>query len=219
MTYAGLPSIAFVALVLATGVYQGLRNERWHASTDVDDAVSRLEKVPMTVGSWKGEPQKLEVGDLTHLGIKGHVLNRYRNVMTGDVLSALIVCGRPGPISVHTPDICYGTAGYTAASDIREKTVPIDGGRNLSVWAQSFKRPAAQTASQIEVNWVWMAGNNWVAAENSRLAFAGFPALYKLYVVRDLPALESSQKNDPSVSFLRVFLPALEKVLAPAQSP
>ena len=26
--------------------------------------------------------------------------------------SVLLVCGRPGPVSVHTPDVCYAGVGY-----------------------------------------------------------------------------------------------------------
>ena len=26
--------------------------------------------------------------------------------------TALILCGRPGPVSIHTPDVCYRGLGY-----------------------------------------------------------------------------------------------------------
>jgi hypothetical protein len=213
-----LPSVVFVALVLAAGVGQGLQNERWRPSADVEAAALRLENVPVTFGNWRSEPVPL-ADDLTHIGIQGYSSKRYLNNVTGDVVTVLIVCGRPGPISVHTPDVCYGTAGYTAAGDLHLKEIPIAGRKGLSVWAQPFKRPATQSASNIEVNWAWLAGNEWVAPENSRLSFAGYSALYKLYVVRDLPAMASSNKRDSSALFMSEFLPALEKVLAPVQSP
>jgi len=217
MTHAALPSIAFISLVLVAGVYQGMENERWHSSSNVADAARRLENVPRLLGDWKGQEQPLNIGDLTHLGIRGHMSARYRNSTTGDVVTVLIVCGRPGPISVHTPDVCYRTAGYTAAGEIHAKEIPIEGGKKRSVWAQWFRRPATQAASQIEVNWAWLANNEWVAPDNSRLSFAGFAAIYKLYVVRELPALESNRKRDASALFLHDFLPALEKVLAPSR--
>jgi hypothetical protein len=218
MTCQGLPSIAFISLVLAAGVYQGMASERWHSSSDVGNAVRRLENVPNTVGDWKGESIPLETADLTHLGIKGQISSRYRNAVTGDSVTMLIVCGRPGPISVHTPDVCYRAAGYTAVGETYAKEIPIEEGKKRSVWAQVFRRPATQADSQIEVNWAWLAENEWVAANNSRLSFAGSAAIYKLYVVRELSALESNRKRDASALFMHEFLPALEKVLSPAPS-
>ncbi len=213
------PSIAFVGLILAGGLVQGLLNDRWRASESVENAVQKLDNVPMSFGDWRGESKKLDNDDMSRVGIKGHASIRYRNLATGDEVSVLLVCGRTGPIAVHTPDVCYGAAGYSQSSEMRKREISTESGPTYTVWTQPFKRPAGQAASQIEVNWVWMANNKWVAADNSRLTFAGLPALYKLYVVRELQNLESNKKRDSGALFLRDFLPLMERVFAPAPSP
>ncbi len=218
MTCQSLPSIVFVSLVLAAGAYQGIKSDRWHASSDVAAAAKRLEQVPNQIGDWKGEPLPVEGDDMTHLGIKGFKSTRYRNTVTGEAVTVLIVCGRPGPISVHTPDVCYQTAGYRPAGEVFAKEIPNAGGKKRSVWAQAFHRPATQAVSQIEVNWVWLAENEWVAPDNSRLSFAGAAAIYKLYVVRELPALEANRKRDVSAMFMQDFLTVTEKALTPPPS-
>ena len=210
MIRKSLPLLVFAARVLAAGTLHGLHSNRWQSSADLDKAVGRLDAVPESLGDWRGEKQEFDVEDLKRAGIKGHVAYRYRNVVTGERVSLLIVCGRFGPISVHTPDICYGGAGYEALGAQFRK--PIAGA--LSVWAMQFKAPPTMSSSQIEVNWAWNGGKGWVAPDNSRWAFAGYPTLYKLYVVRDLPTVAPEQKKDPMVPFLQTFLPELEKILS-----
>ena len=200
-------------MVLAAGVVQGVRTDRWRASSDLDAAVKRLDAVPATLGDWHGEKQTYDVQDLTRAGIKGHVSYRYRNVVTGDRVSMLIVCGRSGPISVHTPDICYGSAGFVAVGDKLQKEIPIDQDRTLQVWALRFKAPSTLASAPLEVNWAWNGGKGWIAPQTSRWTFSGYPVLYKLYAVRETSSL-ADQKRDPTVSFLQTFLPELEKLLA-----
>src|SRR5260370_5182040 len=113
MSRSYLPLIVFAGLVLAAGTIHGALTDRWSASTSVAEAARRLDAVPQTLADWHGEEAPLDTDNLQSLqsaGIKGHLSRRYRNIVTGERISLLIVCGRPGPISVHTPDICYGGA-------------------------------------------------------------------------------------------------------------
>jgi|SRR5579864_1414367 len=211
-----LPLLAFALLVLSAGTLFGLHSGRWRSSADLDEAVSRLNEVPATLGDWHGEARPFDAEDLKRSGIKGHSSYQYRNTLTGERVSLLIVCGPFGPISVHTPDICYDAAGYKAASAQNPKSITLDKGRTVSVWAQRFNAPttSASQSPQIEVNWVWNGGKGWMAPENSRWTFSGYPFLYKLYVVRDVSGSTADQKKDPTVSFLQVFLPELERILS-----
>ena len=53
-------------------------------------------------------------------------------------------------------------------------------------------------------------GATWAAE------FARSPALYKLYVIREMPRENEPLEEDPSVEFLRALTPALQKSLFPA---
>src|SRR5262249_12710674 len=141
MTRSSLPILVFAVLVLAAGTLQGLHSNRWHSSADLEAAVGRLNGVPESFGNWRGEKQEFDVEELKRAGIKGHAAYRYRNIVTGEQVTMLIVCGRFGPISVHTPDICYAGAGYEPVGKQTRKEITVDGGTPLSVWALRFKTP------------------------------------------------------------------------------
>jgi hypothetical protein len=217
MMRATLPLFSFGLLVLGAGAFFGMHTDRWRTSADLDKAVSRLDGVPATLGDWQGKELPFDAEDMKRAGIMGHSSYQYRNIVTGQRVSLLIVCGRFGPISVHTPDICYAAAGFkSVGGEPSRKTIPLNDGREMSVWALKFNAPATSVSqsSQVEVSWAWNGGKGWVAPENSRWTFSGYPVLYKLYVVRDVSASAAESKSDASVTFLQTFLPRLEEVLS-----
>src|SRR5262245_28682465 len=180
-----LPGLTFGAVVLAAGLLHGLHHEGWGAGADVDDAARRLDDIPNSHGDWHGEPESLDAYDVQQGGIKAYASRRYQNAVTGDRVSLLIVCGRPGPISVHPPDVCYGGAGFEAVGAEFRKDVICGDGRVITVSAMQFKPPPTLAQPPIEVSWAWSGGRGWAAPRNPRWEFAHFRALYKLYVVRD----------------------------------
>jgi hypothetical protein len=66
---------------------------------------------------------------------------------------------------------------------------------------------------QLRIFWTWFGDGTWRAPESPRLAFAPLPALYKLYVVRELPPRGERSEDDPSLDLLRRLLPALGRAL------
>src|SRR4029453_11021427 len=115
------PVLLSLTLVVALGVGYGLATDRWGASDELSRALVGLGRVPATFGDGVGEDVPFEAEDMARVGIKGCVFRRYQNVRTGEVVSFLLVCGRGGPISVHTPDVCYAGAGYRQVVDERKK--------------------------------------------------------------------------------------------------
>src|SRR5260370_19693220 len=126
MIRTNLPIVLFAAMTLGAGVYHGLRTDRWRTSSELQNAIGRLDGVPSSLGDWHGEAEPLDAEDLKRAGIKGHISYRFRNVVTGEKVSMLIVCGRSGPIAVHTPEICYGGAGFEAFRERYRKEIAID---------------------------------------------------------------------------------------------
>lgn len=217
-----LPLISFGAMVVAVGAVHGLYSNRWSTSADLNERIRRLESVPAVLGDWHAEVDaegkiidRLTEDELRGSGIKGHFYGHYTNGITGESVNLLIVCGRSGPISVHTPDVCYGGSGFEQIGEQVRKDISINREEKRSVWALKFKSPSTLARSQIEVNWAWNGGSGWMAPESPRWTFAGYSSLYKLYVVRELSSLPSAKDQDPSVSFLQTFLPELEKILNP----
>src|SRR5689334_4408569 len=108
-----LPLLAALLLVVGAGLIEDLWINRYGSSAELESAVARLESLPLKVGAWEGEPLTLDEKQITRAGVRGYLLRRYVHRATGRALTVLLVCGRPGPVSVHTPDVCYASAGYT----------------------------------------------------------------------------------------------------------
>lgn len=200
-----LPTVAAVAAVVAAGVVHGFWTDRWHTGAAVAAAVANLDKVPRSVGDWEAEPL---TSDLQDQSIAGQLYLRYVNRKSGDIVSVVLTCGRPGPVSIHTPDVCYGASGFTVG-----KTSSFELKRDKS--AARFLTTEATNARaasrrKVRIFWSWFAGGRWSAPDNPRWAFAGLPVLYKFYVIRDV-AVDTPVERDPCVDFLRLFVPELEK--------
>lgn len=216
-----IPALAALALLLTAGVVHGLWTERWARSKAIDSWVGALEKVPMNFGDWEATPQELEKDVLEAGEIEGYLMRRYRNTRNDQMIDVLIVCGRPGPISVHTPEACYGGSGYEATE--KAKLVPANPAVAPSYWATpddfwtlDFFKETPTAVEKLRIFYAWNSGQNWKGASRARYEFAGSPALYKLYVVRALGDQASDVgPDDPSVGFLREFLPFLSEHLKP----
>jgi len=116
---------------------------------------------------------------------------------------------------VHTPDVCYQGAGFTlAASPARSSAAPGEAGAEF--WAARFLWAGPAPGSHRRIFWAWNAGGGWQAPDNPRLAFARYPALYKLYVIREMSKRDEPPENDPCREFMRLLLPELQEALFPA---
>lgn len=201
-----------IAAVLACGAAHGVLTGRW-GSAGPDDAVvrQRLERVPLTVGDWVGRRE--DVPDARLLGgVAGCTLVRYTNAQDGATVSAFLVGGRPGPVSIHTPDACYPAAGYELASQIRV-AVKAAGVPPAEFWTAELVRTRAAEQRRLRIDWAWSGDGHWSVPDSPRLSFARVPTLYKLYVVRESRAAEAGGAADPSQGFLREFLPAVQRAL------
>src|SRR4029453_6168737 len=144
-----------------------------------------LPRVPNQLGDWIGQNEELNLDELARAGIRGGVYRRYKNARSGEVVSFLIVCGRGGPISVHTPDICYAGAGYQQLDAEQRKEVVVSDGSSHTYKVARFAKPGV-VPTQMEIYWSWSRdGVDWQAPENPRLVLARSPALYKMYVSRE----------------------------------
>jgi hypothetical protein len=203
----------FAALIgsmalIACGIVHGFWTDRWQPPVETEQAAARLDAVPLELGEWDGEVIPVKPGD-GGAGVAGCIQRRYVNHKTGAAVTLFLVCGRPGPVSIHTPEVCYGANGYLVGSKSR---VEMDeAGDNL--WKTDAVRASASEETRLRLYWAWNGGNGWSASEDARLQFVRYPVLHKLYVVRELNTLGESGANEPCQEFLRVLLPVLQKTL------
>lgn len=212
-----LPTWLGLALVIAFGVAEGLWANRWQISDAPEQAAARLAEVPLSVGDWKGEPRELDARQVAKAELTGYLHRRYVNEQTEEAVTVLLVCGRAGPVSLHTPDVCYQGAGYhLSESQTRRDVAPESMAEPVKFWVGQFQKDGA-VPDPLRIFWIWGANGKWETPDNPRLAFARADALYKLYVIRELPSADDPLDKDPSLEFVKVFLPQLQSRLFPVK--
>jgi hypothetical protein len=221
-----LPLLTSIFLLLAYGLADGYWTDRWALSKELAQVSESLAAIPRDVGDWQGTDDELDPRHIRRGELRGSLLRRYTNRRTGEVLNVLLVCGRPGPIAVHSPEVCLGGAGFQIKGRKTRQEIKASGlsGRD-AFWVAQFHKPNAAVPEIIEMYWAWHGGSAWQAVENPRLDFARKRVLYKLYVTRAVlrPAASAPSADDaggaeraPIHEFLKVFLPEVKRGLFPA---
>ncbi|HEV3257619.1 MAG TPA: exosortase-associated EpsI family protein [Gemmataceae bacterium] len=210
-----IPAACGVVVLLASGWVHGLWTNRWGASEELRQAVARLDRVPRTFGDWRGTDHALDPEAIRLSGLAGYVWRDYKNRLDGRRVSVLLVCGRGGHVTVHTPDICFEGLGYEKAGDqVRYNPPAAHGVAPAQFWAMRFSKPGRGAGEFLRVLWAFRGAQSWEAPANPRVDFAHLPALYKLYVVRPLDSGGEALDGGPVADFMQELLPELDKALA-----
>ncbi len=202
-------------LLLATsGVLHGLLINRWGSSGELKAAVARCEDVAMNVGDWEAQATTLDARQLAVADIGGHMSRRYTNRITKQTVTVLLLCGRPGPLAVHTPDVCYRSSGYEVVGNPAKRLCGSSEAGPAEFWTAPFKKPGV-APEPLRIFWAWNDGKAWTASENPRWSFARSAYLYKLYVMHSLSSTDEPLDEDLCLEFLQVLVPELQRRLFP----
>jgi hypothetical protein len=204
-----LPALTACLAVIACGIVHGFWTDRWQKPVETSEAAARLEQLPAEVGEWVAE--RIELGSRSIGEVDGCVQLRYKKQGTsGPYVSIALVCGRPGPVSIHTPQACYTANGFDVGDPRRVKTPDGKG----EFWTADAIKKKVSEETRLRLYWGWNAGQGWTAPDDARMQFTGHcQVLHKLYVLRELGNLGEPTDDDPCLEFMRAFLPALEKTL------
>jgi hypothetical protein len=206
--YAVTASLGLVACGLAHGIW----TDRWTPAVAPQEAAARLDDIPLAVGDWHGEAVAVKPGQ-AGAGVAGHVQRRYKHRKTGAEVVLALVCGRPGPVSIHTPDACYPASGFTIGPRTRVSVGGVEPAATF--WTADASRAQLGDETRVRVFWGWSSGQGWAAADDARRAFARYPVLYKLYASRELSGPGEPAKDEPCKDFLQALLPELQQALFP----
>jgi hypothetical protein len=199
-------SLTATAMLIGAAVAHGWRTDRWGGTADLDDAAARLATLPLSFGDWDGEVIVLPAEQVRTANVAGITARRYTHRYTRREATILLLCGRPGPVSVHTPDVCYSAVGFTMGST-RVESLP-DGAGNA--WTADFKTSGPQPLT-LRIRWAWSLDGNWTASGSPRTDFARARVLYKLYLVHAVAPGEV-KADAPELALLKDLNPALRKL-------
>jgi hypothetical protein len=204
-------TVTAFALLLICGVLHGLRTERWQPSAALEQAAAQVGRVSLAVGDWHGRAETDDIESFDMAGARRYWTRTYTHRQSQAKVLAILMCGRAGRMSVHTPEVCYRGAGFEMPDDAVRFSMtaePTD-----TFWTATFAKTTG-LGSSLRLFWAWNAQGTWEAPDNPRWQFRGAPFLYKLYVSHDLAGTgDHGAATDAGADFLRAFLPELERSL------
>ncbi|MHB1423534.1 MAG: exosortase-associated EpsI family protein [Gemmataceae bacterium] len=195
------------AFLIICGIVHGFWTDRWASPLETAQAAERLDAIPLELGDWDGEVIEVKAGE-AGAGVAKCIKRRYVHRKTGAAVSLFLVCGRPGPVSIHTPEVCYGASGFTVNNRDR-----YDANSGDSMWKTDATRANATEETRLRLYWGWSDGSTWTAADDPRVQFVRSPVLHKLYVVREMSSVSLSNQSEPCEEFLQTLLPVLRRTL------
>jgi hypothetical protein len=200
-----------VVLTVSAGYVYGRYSLRWGPSVDLVAAGEHLRTMPEKMGKWQMVDElSMKESTVKMLQCAGYVNRRYINQETGDAISIALIVGPPGPIAVHTPEVCFSSRAYTILDS--KGTLSLDGssGNSHSFWKSTFQ-PNHIDADQLRVYYAWAtrpkdAGSaTWKAMTRGRYRYGAEPLLYKLQIAGSLVRDGSVVGQDASKQFLEVL--------------
>lgn len=201
---------AGLLFIVASGVVHGIQTDRWGKSQRLMEASQRLQNIPREFGDWRSEDREIPEEQLRVAEATGNLSRVYSNVVTGENVSVMILCGKPGPISVHPPTVCFVGAGWTLAGTPNVTQTPDE---RSQFWNGHFTGTSNGTPVAIDTLWGWSCDGRWIAYDNARLETAGNSFLYKMYVTVNRNIASESSSVGVANHFLEEFLPMVDASL------
>ena len=206
--------VLVVGLTLLSGVLQGRMSNRWGPAPDTIAAANKLQEIPHQFGPWRlDSSDDLDKASREQLQPAGYMVRRYQNQQTGDAVSVTLLLGPPGPISVHTPEVCFGSRNYKSRSERQQVAIRGPGGADDEFWSLDYVVNDVR-GGLLRVYYAWSAGDRWLALKDARFWSAGLPYLYKIQLSGLLPpGTTDPQADDSCRRFLQDFVPVAKKYL------
>jgi hypothetical protein len=205
-----------VGLTLFSGIVQGRLSNRWGPTPDLKEAAKKFDRLPRQFGNWR-LVQESDLSDrvadmLQCPPPKGYLSGLWVNDVTGEKVTAFIVLGPPGPISVHTPDICYSSKDYEIVEERAPVQIQTPEGKSHEFWALTLKRKDVHE-EHLRAYYAWGNKDAWHAPNSPRFAFGGDGLLYKIQLAADVPGVTPLEDGDTCQRFLQGFIPAVTPTL------
>jgi hypothetical protein len=205
--------MVLAGVTLLGGAIQGHMSRRWGRSQEFQVLADRLQELPQDVGPWRMKASlPLSPAAEAVLECAGYMCRQYENQKTGELVTVALLLGPAGPISVHTPDVCYTSQDYSILESPTRTQFDAGNGSQDELWSTSLQSMNL-TASSLRVYYGWSTGGPWSAPDDARFAFAGQSHLYKIQVAGPLPSPGDEKASDQGRIFLKEFLPAVRPYL------
>jgi hypothetical protein len=213
-----LTAAAAVALLVAGRAVE----DRW--SREASSVEVRLDDIARDLDGWVSRDLQLEGKQASWAQLSGYLDREYLHTATGRRVSVLLVWGRPDPVSQHTPEQCYPSAGFAPANEKSRQAIDAEPPRPAAdFYTQDFARGSPDT-TRLRIYWAWNADGHWQAPDDPHEDLGrhrqyytyGGGVLFKLYVIREVGGdADAGPDAETCRDFLRVLLPEFRRRLFP----
>ena len=194
-----------IAITVAAAVVQGRATNRWGARDTIANAATIFTRLPKTFGDWNLlEMQELAPQVRGILQTEHYSQGVFEHRSTGQRAILTLLLGPPGPMSVHTPEICYSAADFSQISDRHQVSI-VPGDTNDTAWMTQFHSTHDVQGSVTRVYYSWHDGQRWQAVDEPRVTYGGRPYLFKVQAATELPAGAENDAEDAARSLLQQF--------------
>jgi hypothetical protein len=212
-----------VVITCATGLLQGKMTNRFGMPEDMKVSAKKLENLNKLLeakkpfgerNQWKWvSTTKMTPTVIETLECQGYINASFTNSeIPGLQINGFIILGPPGPVAVHTPEICYSSKDY-AINDERERIrIFPKGPREDEFWGLTL-RSKDVNEDMLRVYYAWANYGPWTAPDIPRITYGGGSKLYKMQLAVKLPADAKLEQGDACQDFLRAFLPVVNAQL------
>ncbi len=171
-----------------------------------------LETIPLALGSWRGSATVIDEQIARGTGADQIVTRRYVNQETGVPVDVILLYGPAAEMSIHSPEVCYPSAGYIPVGDGAGKIVKAEGS-NVPFRSLVYRKGEGASTDLQEVYYTWRYDDRWSPEVGIRKRFERIPSMYKVHVARRLTERERRDVGNPCEAFLAALLPELERRL------
>jgi hypothetical protein len=216
-------NLALILVIAMTGVSSAIT---WHWNgwfgprVDTDLIAARVEGLPAEVGNWKSAPNDHSTFDdevIRMLDCKGYISRTYRHEQTGEVVQVAVLYGAAGPMSAHTPEVCYSTRDYQMT--VRPTPTKVEYDQSEGEFMRMQLRSPQLSSDNLAIYYAWSDGKTaWRSPRQPRFAFGGQGYLHKIQLACNVSDSSGQEHNDAGKAFLREFLPVVDQQLFAEQN-
>src|SRR5258708_6089628 len=165
-------SIVISALALiAGGVIQGNIVSRWRQPEEMTNSFASLNTLSTAIGAWEGRDFDVPDDQLKTAEVMGCLARRYVNRVDGKTINVLLFWGRPGPVALHPPTVCFPSTGLVLDAPPTRAVVQSEG-ISAEFLNGVFSKLVAGVPVRLHTYWTWHGRSGWQAPDNPRVSFA-----------------------------------------------
>ncbi len=209
-----IKAVVGLGLIIGMGVVHGRLTDRWGVPQNVVQTAERLQAVPIQIEEWSSTELPISDKQLLAAGAEGYLSRAYQfggdAPEDGAMTQVMIVCGRPGPIALHEPTVCFVNAGMQQRQT--EELTSVTSGSGEHEFMVSDFQEAGLAGTTWRTYWSWSTNSRkWEVPPDPRRAYAGEDYLYKIYFL--VPVTDrhgdAPDVHPAAVEFISTFLDVL----------